>query len=92
MMISLKSKLRIAEGTLVRDLDGEAILLNIKTEQYYGLDEVGTRMLVALTESASVQAALDQLLEEYEVDADELQRDALQLANNLITQGLIDVR
>lgn len=82
----------MAEGTLMRELDGEAILLNIKTEQYYGLDETGTRILAVLTESDSVQAALVQLLDEYEVEAEVLQQDVLELANNLLAQGLIDLQ
>jgi len=36
---------------LVRILDRESVLLNIETEQYFGLDETGTRMWQLVTAS-----------------------------------------
>jgi hypothetical protein len=91
MTLSANSRIRAAEGVLVRELDGEAVLLNVNTEQYYGLDEVGARLWAVLTQAESLQAALDQLLGEYEVEADVLRRDVEALAADLLAQGLIRV-
>jgi hypothetical protein len=91
-MISLETQVSAAPGVLVRELDGEAVLLNVQTEQYYGLDEVGTRMWAVLTGSSSIQAALETLLAEYEVDAATLERDLLQLAQDLVAADLLVVQ
>ena len=33
----------VPPGVLVNVIDGESVLLNLKNERYFGLDEVGTR-------------------------------------------------
>ncbi len=81
----------IAEDVLIQDLDGDSILLNFKSEQFFDLNEVGTRMLSVLTESKSVQAAYDQLLDEYDVDAQRLRQDLLDLIEKLVEYGLAEV-
>lgn len=67
------------------------MLLNLNNESYYGLDEVGTRMWELLTSSESIQAAYDQLLDEYEVEAETLRRDMQNLISNLFDQGLLEI-
>ncbi len=91
MTLPLNSRIRAAEGVLVRELDGEAVLLNVTTEQYYGLDAVGARMWAVLTQADTLQAALDQLLDVYEVEAAVLRGDVEALVADLLAQGLIRV-
>jgi hypothetical protein len=43
-MATLNSTLRVPDDVLFRDLDGEAVILNLRTGTYFGLDEVGMRM------------------------------------------------
>ena len=45
---SLDSLVR-ADNVLYQELQGEAVLLNLKTGAYFGLDPVGTGILAALT-------------------------------------------
>ncbi|HEX5734962.1 MAG TPA: PqqD family protein [Blastocatellia bacterium] len=72
-------------------LAGESVLLNLKSEKYFGLDEMGTRMWGALTSSRSIQEAYEILLAEYDVEAERLRRDLSDLIEKLAEQGLIDV-
>ena len=71
-MIDFSLRVSIPDMVLFRELDGESVLLNLKTESYLGLDDVGTRMWTVLTAEPSVQAAYEVLLSEYDV----LSRDA----------------
>jgi hypothetical protein len=84
-----KTRVRAAPDTLVEELAGEAVLLNLASERYFGLDEVGTRMWQALTTADSVEAAHAALLAEYDVDADVLRDDLLQLIQQLADHGLV---
>ena len=59
---------------MIRKLAAKSVILDLKTERYSGLDEVGTRMWQVLMDSASIQAAYEKLLEEYEVTATHLKR------------------
>ena len=87
--IDLNRKVYIPESVLFRKLEGEAVLLNLDSEMYYGLDEVGTRMWVALESSDSIDAACAQLLTEFDVDSDQLQADVIELVMELLEQKLI---
>jgi coenzyme PQQ synthesis protein D (PqqD) len=79
------------EGVLVRELEGESVLLNLHSESYFGLDAVGTRMWAALTESPSIAAAYEKLLEEYEVEPGNLRADLRAFIERLLEAGLIEV-
>ena len=85
----LRTRVRATPDTLVQAVEGESVLLNLASERYFGLDEVGTRMWQALTTADSVEAAHAALLAEYDVDADVLRNDLLQLIQQLVDHGLV---
>jgi hypothetical protein len=89
-MATLKSTIQIPEDVYFRDLDGEAIILNTESGKYYGLDEVGTRMWHLLAEHGRVEPAYQALLAEYEVDEERLERDLLELVDELVSHGLME--
>jgi hypothetical protein len=91
MTISLNSSLSAPADVLIRELDGEAVLLNLKSEAYFGLDEVGTRMWQVLTTSESIEAAYETLLAEYEVEPARLHQDLTGLIDRLVEHGLLEV-
>lgn len=66
-------------------------MLNLDSERYYGLDDVGTRILSVLTTSDSIEAAYETLVTEYDVDAHVLRQDLTDLIENLAKQGLIKI-
>jgi len=91
MTISLNSSLSAPADVLIRELDGEAVLLNLNSEAYYGLDQVGTRMWQVLTTSESIEAAYETLLAEYEVEPARLHQDLTGLIERLVEHGLLEV-
>ncbi|MBK9316707.1 MAG: PqqD family protein [Acidobacteria bacterium] len=91
MNIDFTSRVIQSPETLINVIEGESVLLNLNNESYYGLDEVGTRMWELLTTSESIQAAYDQLLDEYEVEAETLRRDMQNLISKLFDQGLLEI-
>ena len=72
--VSLQSSVKIWDDVVSRDLEGEAVILNLETEHYFGLDPVGRRVLEALTDSRDVRSAVATLIREFEVDEPTLQR------------------
>jgi hypothetical protein len=78
-----------APDVLLQDLEGEAVLLNLKNGQYYGLEEDSFNMYKILTSSSSVQAAYEALAQEYRVEPDQLRADLDQFVGNLIENGLV---
>jgi hypothetical protein len=65
------------------------VILNLDSERYYGLDNVGTRFLSVLTTSESIETAYERLQNEYDVDPKVLRTDLLALIENLLDQGLL---
>ena len=91
MTLRRKGRISIPDGVMVRQLEGEAVLLNLNSESYFGLDDVGTRMWTALTDSESIETAYETLLAEYEVEPEQLQSDLAGFIDKLAEAGLIDV-
>ena len=88
MKISLSDSMVIREEVVFRELGGEAVLLNLKTGSYFGLDPVGTRVWQLLVEHGSVAQVMDVMLGEYDIDRERLEHDLLELCGQLCATGL----
>lgn len=91
-MISFSARAVVPSNVLVRFLDQESVLLNLDTERYFGLDAVGTRMWQVVTVASTVDAALAQLVEEYDASPETLRTDLTKLLEHLIENGLITLQ
>jgi hypothetical protein len=91
MQISFSDRVQVPEGVLISKLQDEAVILNLDSERYFGLDDVGTRILTVLTNSESIEAAYESLLAEYDVDGTVLRQDLLALIESLLQQGLVQI-
>ena len=74
---------------MMRTVGGESVILDLKTERYLGLNDVGTRMWSALTTAESIQSAYETLVAEYDVEPDRLMTELHKLMDKLLEQGLI---
>jgi hypothetical protein len=88
-MVMFSDKVMVPAHVLVRFLDKEAVLLNIETERYFGLDETGARMWQLATTAASIDAAYQALLNEYDVDGETLREHLSELLEKLADNGLL---
>jgi predicted transcriptional regulator len=76
---------------LVQELDGEAVLLNLESERYFGLDDVGTRVWQHLLEHRRLERVCEEMQKEYDVDESTLRGDVLLLVEELIEAGIVTV-
>ncbi len=76
---------------LFQVLDNEAVLLNLATEQYHGLDETGTRIWQLLAQHGAMDPVVTQMLAEYEVPEVQLRQDVAHLIDELAEAGLVKV-
>ena len=88
MTISFSDRMRLADDVLISNLQEESVILNLDSERYYGLDDVGTRFLSVVNSSESIEAAYEVLRDEYDVDPQSLRQDLLDLIENLLKQGI----
>lgn len=87
----LPRRVKISEEVLFQEIEGEGVLLNLANEQYFGLNEIGTRIWFLLTENGETASVLNRLESEYEVDARTLKNDLSNLIRELGEQGLVIV-
>ena len=92
MTINNTSHVSVPSETLINVLGSESVILSLKSERYFGLDEMGTRMWAVLTTAPSLQEAYDILLSEYEVEPGVLRRDLEELLQKFVDQGLVEVK
>lgn len=91
MSTSFDQRIAVTSDALVSIIAGESVILNCQTESYFGLDHTGTRMWTALTTSASIQAAYESLVSEFDADKDLLRRDLLAFIEQLTDRKLIEL-
>ena len=89
--VTLDTILTRSSEVLFQEVGGEAVLLDLASEQYFGLDPVGTRIWALLAESAQLRAVHVRLCEEFDADADLIAADLITLTQALAGAGLVKV-
>jgi hypothetical protein len=90
-MVSYSNRANVPAHVLVRFLDREAVLLNLETERYFGLDETGTRMWQVVTAAPNIDFAYQELLAEFDVVPETLHSNFTDLLGRLLENGLLEV-
>jgi len=80
----------VSKDVLFQEVSGETVLLDLASEQYFGLDEVGTRIWALLNDGRSVGEMVEILLGEYAVGREQLEADVRELLGALMDAGLIE--
>ena len=89
--MNLDQKVTFAETVFAQEVDGEMVLLDMESENYFGLDEVGTAIWQAMQDKETLQAVLEVLLDQYEVEAEMLENDLVDFVGKLVESGLVKV-
>jgi hypothetical protein len=72
-----------------RDLDGEAVILDLASGTYFGLNDVGTRVWQLVAEGRSAAQIVDRVAAEYDADRATIERDVARLLDALSARRLI---
>lgn len=90
-IITASSVVSAAKGQVSSDLAGEVVLLSLETGMYYGLDQVGARVWDLMKDPVRVADLCATIVQEYDVDAAECERDVLELLNQMASAGLVEI-
>ncbi len=88
-VINLNQTIAPSPDVISQEVSGETVLLDLESENYFGLDEVGTRIWQLIKETSDLSAIYKTLLEEYEVSEEQLQQDLTKLLSEIERLGLI---
>lgn len=89
MQLSVDDRVAVNDAIIFKEIDGEAVLLDLERGTYFGLDPVGTRIWHTLVEHGCARPVVVSLLEEFDVSADTLESDIVRLLGELTTNDLI---
>jgi ornithine carbamoyltransferase len=89
--MDLNQKVTFADTVFAQEVDGEMVLLDMNSENYFGLDAVGTDIWQAMQVIGTLQDVLETLLVQYEVEEDVLRKDLLAFVEKLQESGLVQV-
>jgi hypothetical protein len=81
-----------AADQISADLAGEAVILDLKSGTYFGVDAVGARIWALIQEPRTMADLRDALLAEYEVDPDRCEGEVLAFIHEMVDRGLVEVR
>ncbi len=70
-------------------LEDESVLLDLASENYLGLDEVGTRIWQFIDDGETMRSVVATMLDEYDTNEETLVGDLDEFLNDLQAQGLI---
>ena len=80
------------DDVVAREVVGEAVLLNLSSGTYFGLNDTGSMIWQLVDEdSASLEDICDAIEEEYDVAREDVERDVLALVEELVEHGLLMV-
>lgn len=88
----LPQKITVPEDVHIEQIDEESVLLNMQTEEYFQLNETGTRMFDLIQQHDNPAEILEILTEEYDTEQSRLKKDLLQLIQELQKHGLVQTR
>lgn len=80
-----------APDQLSSKLGSEAVILNLSSGVYYGLDPVGARVWELLQEARPLSAIRDQIVSEFDVTKAQCEQDLALLLKSMQDEGLIRV-
>jgi hypothetical protein len=78
-----------AADVVMQELDGEAVLLHLGRQRYFGLNQVGTRIWQLLEATGDPDAVIRGLEGEFAADRQRLEADAWALIRELEAEGLV---
>ncbi len=81
---------RISEDVVANPVGGETVILHLGNGNYYGLDQIATLLWEGLKSGKLPSDVCDQILEEYEVERDEVERDLAEFLKELAENELVE--
>lgn len=89
--VTLQSTVVASQRQVSSDLGHEAVILQLESGIYYGLNAVGAAIWALVREPRMVEEIQDAILAEFAVDVERCQKDVIAILRQLETEGLVEV-
>jgi hypothetical protein len=89
--ISTETIISQIEEIVASDIDGETVMMSVENGEYYGLDNIGSRIWELIQKPIKVSDLIDTLLERFDVDRETCEKDVLTFLNELNDDKILEV-
>jgi hypothetical protein len=90
-MISLLTKVQRNPKMVASKIDNELVMMSIDNGEYYGLDEVGSRIWELIETPIVVEELIINLLDEFEVERQDCENETFEFLEDLNSKKLLMV-
>lgn len=87
--LSLSSVISRRNDIVSADMDGEIVMMNAETGQYYNLGQIGGAIWNLIEKPLTIEALITQLTTTYNVSRIQCETEVLSFLNDLQEQGLL---
>jgi hypothetical protein len=87
--LSITDAVCVPEDVIFRELNGEAVILNLHNGTYFGLNSVGMRIWQLCEQHGSLRDVWEAMQDEFDAPGDALQSDLLEFVNELSSKKLL---
>jgi hypothetical protein len=87
--VAADEKLTVSGDVVYREIEGEAVLLDLASGRYFGLNAVGTRVWAVLAGGGRVDDAVAAIAEEFDASETQIAADVRALVDTLVARGLL---
>ena len=85
----VQRKIVASSAVVAAELEDEAVLLNVETGLYFGLDAVASEVWKLLEQGATEHDICERVLSEFDADPSQLQADLSAFLDQLVEHALV---
>jgi hypothetical protein len=90
-MMDINTTVSKLEGIDVIDLNGEKVMMNLETGQYFVLNDVGSRIWELIESPIMINEVINSMLKEYDIDSNSCETAVMEFLSRLNYAKLICV-
>jgi hypothetical protein len=90
-MLGPASVVRAVDGHWCADAADETVILHSQSAEYFGVNHVGSRIWVLLTQGLTVRELAQAMAADYGVTTDRIENDVVPFLTELVVAGLAEV-
>ncbi len=90
--VTLESTVELPPKVTFGNMDDEVAIFHEETGQYYGLDDVGSRVWKAFHQTGSLREAHTVLMKEFEIEDSDLEEAIIEFVKELVELELLAVK
>jgi hypothetical protein len=90
-MLTLKSRVCRAQSPLTTEVEGEVVMLDISSGNYFNLDNIGADIWNRISDPIEIDKLCVDLRGQYDADIAVIQRDVLDVLNRMMEARLVTV-